>query len=195
MWVDLTCYCAKPLDKWLDQYIENDFFMFRPPGICFPISSWFIVSSKDSKIANILANQLNDYVEHTNFENQNKIIYRFINKVVERMIFHTSYKKKLFDILFNVGEPLKFHPYFCFHYIFALTLKKNNEFKLEWEKVKYFSSDAPHHLQHYGLFKIPSKSIKEEIKNADVPIYKLTWKYDEKSYFKGCTLDYLLKGK
>ena len=72
---------------------------------------------------------------------------------------------------------------------------KDPEFKEEWEKVKYFNADKPHNLQHYGLFKKVSKSIKEEIDSEKVPIYKLTWKYDKELYIDGCTLHYLLERK
>jgi hypothetical protein len=195
VWVDSTCYCTQPLEKWVDRYIENDFFMFHSPSKHSPISSWFIISSKNSKITNILTKEINAYCAYTSFSNQNKPLYAFINKIIERIMFRNSYKSRLFEVLFNLTKLLKVYPYFCFHYTFAFTLKKDNEFKQEWDKVKYFTSDKPHNLQHYGLFKIPSESLKEEMSKAEIPLYKLTWKYDEKLYFDGCSLDYLLEEK
>jgi hypothetical protein len=138
VWVDSTCYCNLELENWVDPYIKNSFFMFRPPVKHSPISSWFIIASKDSKIINILKEEVNSKFEKADFQNQNK--YILINNIIERIIFKTHYKSKLFKSLFYLTKILKFYPYFYFHYIFGLTLNKNKIFKDEWEKVKYFSA-------------------------------------------------------
>ena len=75
VWVDATTFCNFPLDEWINEYAENDFFAFESPKKKPTlISSWFLISSKNSYITN-------KYCEATNkFWNDNpKLI--LINKI------------------------------------------------------------------------------------------------------------------
>ena len=43
-WCDATTFCNKPLDDWLEQYIQSGFFAFEHPATDRLLASWFLYS-------------------------------------------------------------------------------------------------------------------------------------------------------
>ena len=195
IWVDATVYCMKPLEDWLSNYISAGFFMFRPPLKSYPISSWFIVSNKNSYITSTLCTKVNKYWQDNIFSNQIKSSGKFVSRLTRRLIEHFSYRSIIFSMLFNLSKRLRVYPYFWFHYTFAMTIKEDVLFRKKWDSVPFFNADIPHRLQHFGLLNTASESIKREIDNKIAPLYKLTWKYDANMYSKDCVFYYLLETK
>jgi hypothetical protein len=50
LWVDATTFCNKPLNEWIKDYIDQDFFAFSKPGQDRLLSTWFIYSTKEHYI-------------------------------------------------------------------------------------------------------------------------------------------------
>lgn len=193
VWADATCFCNKPLDDWLENYMDMGFFAFDTPGDDRAISSWFLSSRPESKITSRFCEEVNRYWLKNYFSNQNNRIGRFFYNHVHKRIRRSKYESMQFWLLFTVMKTFKVYPYFWFHYLFGLLIGKDKLFRQEWNSMKKYSADIPHVLQKNGLFKPLSKQARIEIDNKQAPLYKLTWKYDETSYVKGCTLEYLLE--
>ena len=193
VWVDATCYCCKPLDDWLPNYMSTGFFAFYKPGIDRPISSWFLASSLNSKITLRYCNEVNKYWSKNHFSNQEKKIGKFIVTHLQSLMKHTRYETTKFKFLFFIMNILKVYPYFWFHYIFALIIRKDKSFKKKWESTNKYSADIPHRLQQFGLFKPLSDSIKLCIVEKKDPLYKLKWKNNDNEYFKDNVINYLLE--
>lgn len=61
VWADATTYCLKPLDDWLPQTMQGDFFAFANPGPDRMISSWFLAATTSSRIASIWSAAVKGY--------------------------------------------------------------------------------------------------------------------------------------
>ncbi len=86
VWADATCYCCKPLDDWLDNYVASGFFAFRNPGNDKPISSWFLASAKNCKLILKYCKTVNNFWSKNRFTNQENSIGKFAVKYLENRI-------------------------------------------------------------------------------------------------------------
>lgn len=50
LWVDSTTFCNRPLDDWLQDYVEDGFFAIDKPAPDRMVSSWFLYSDLDNYI-------------------------------------------------------------------------------------------------------------------------------------------------
>lgn len=66
IWADATLLCNRPLDTWLDAYLEQGFFAFaRPPGSARPLSTWFLATEEHHLlVARWCARTLDFWAEH-----------------------------------------------------------------------------------------------------------------------------------
>jgi len=192
-WIDSTCFCCTPLTNWIQNYIDTGFFVFQPPSKSCLISSWFIGSGKDSYLTKTLCQEINYYCKNNNFRNQNtsfgKTWLYFINNVMVRI----AYKGLLFKALLCLTKLLRVYPYFIFHYTFGLLTLNDNKFKRDFEHIKYYSSDIPHRIQHYGMLAETKENIENEIDKKSSPLYKLTYRYDIDNFNNNCVLYYLFE--
>lgn len=186
VWVDATCFCNKPLNNWLFDYLQNDFFAFDRPGPDRMISSWFMAGTKESYIIHEYQKAVNEYwtANHkvTLIESSK---WARLRKHLER--YDTS-------VWFNpfVTKFLKVHPYFWFHYTFRQVYLADVQFKKVWDATPKISADIPHKPQIIGLLKQLNPEIKAEIDSKVSPVYKLTWKYDQAANIEGSIFDYIL---
>jgi hypothetical protein len=186
VWVDATCFCTKPLDEWLPEYMKTGFFAFSRPGPDRMISSWFIASNKYNYITITYKAKVNAYWSEnrglTSFESSR---WCFLNKRLQKRSNQVWFSTLIYGLL-------KVYPYFWFHYLFENIYLSDKQFKEMWDDTPKFSADKPHKLQISGLFESLSKEIKDEIDNKISPVYKLTWKYESSAYKEDSVLAYLL---
>jgi len=188
VWVDATCFCVRPLDEWLPQYMDTGFFAFEKPGPDRMISSWFLAAYKDNYIAQAFQQKINAFW-HKNKglklieETQWPYLHRKINKHNTNLWFNPVFIK-----------ILKVHPYFWFHYLFAKIYSEDSQFRELWDASPKFDAAAPCRIFVAGLDNAVTQAIKTEIDQQVTPVYKLTWKYDQKTAEKdGSVQDYLFR--
>jgi hypothetical protein len=184
IWIDATCFCTKPLDEWLHEFMISGFFAFDRPAPDRMLSSWFLASYTDNYIVQAYQKAVEAYWD------KNPGIRFFENS---RWRFLKTYLKGTqvwFDSV--VTRILKVYPYFWFHYLFESIYLKDKRVKQLWDITPKLSADMPHKLQFAGLFNMLNEEIKTEIDSKLSPVYKLTWKYDPSEYREGTILDYLL---
>ena len=85
--------------------------------------------------------------------------------------------------------------YFWFHYLFNNLYKMDNKFKKIWDLTSKISADGPHYIQKQGLLNKLSNDVKNQIDKVEIPLYKLSYKYDLNNYNSDCNLSYLLNTK
>lgn len=186
VWVDATCYCMKPLDEWLPEYMDAGFFAFERPGPDRMLSSWFLASAKYNYITNAWQNRVNTFWKENPAlrlikDTRWNFIYKKLKNANPQIWFNSLFTK-----------ILKVHPYFWFHYSFEYIYLRDASFSEAWDSVPKFSADIPHSLQFAGLFTPVTEEIKQEIAQKKSPIYKLTWKYKPEELQPGTVMDYLL---
>ena len=188
VWVDATCYCTRPLDSWLNEYMAQGFFAFNRPGPDRMLSNWFMAAAKNTYITVAFQKAFTAYWENnpgTRLIDGSR--WDFLNKYLQRRGTGAWFG-------FFATKVLKVYPYFVFHYLFKKLYLADAGFKSRWDAVPKISADIPHSLQTEGLFKPLSKQIKQKIDDKTSPCYKLTWKYDPAELKEGTVMSYLLNG-
>jgi len=87
--------------------------------------------------------------------------------------------------------------YFWFHYMFADIYQNDIKFKECWDLTPELSADAPHSFLSYDdTFFIPlTHRIKKFIDKTDIPLFKLTHKYNKEAAKEDSVVYYLINGK
>jgi hypothetical protein len=186
IWVDATCFCTKPLDEWITDYITFGFFAFERPGPDRMISSWFIASAKNDYITNIYQQAVNGYW------NKNPGLVFFETSKWYALKKYLKWMKPQDWFGFFATKVLSVYPYFWFHYLFENIYWGDAKVKAQWDATQKISADIPHNLQFAGLFSPLRDEVKAEIDSKASPVYKLTWKYEAAEYKKETVIDYLL---
>lgn len=190
LWIDSTCYCCKPLDSWICDYIQSGFFAFRNPHRLRKMSNWFIFADRNSYLIQELTNRYCKYFESNeiSLSGVNKYLTYFSGKVLNLNSYTTQFWMSWF-----VRRILKAYPYFCFHYIFSDLLRCDPVFNKYWKAVKAYPADDPHKLQCIGLLEPISRELMSEIDQCNTPVYKLDWKKAKGGYAENSVLGYLFK--
>lgn len=169
-WCDATTFCNQPLDKWLNNNISTGFFGYEMKSDRL-ISSWFLYAEKDNYILKKWKESVIEYIDNVDNLGSSNI--------------HTSLK------IWN-NDKYSHRHYFWFHYLFGDLYKSDCRFKKIWDLTPKISSNGPHYIQTLGLLNKISDRTKSHINNVKTPIYKLSFKYNNKKYNKNCNLSYLL---
>lgn len=188
VWVDATCYCTKPLDEWLPNYLLSGFFAFDRPGRDRLMSSWFLASSLDGYIPRRMREALDDY--YLGHDLSDTGWRRLARKVLDRILNHSTHTTSLWFV--PPLPQLGISPYLSFHYLFNRLTRTDPTFRDIWERTVKVSADGPHSLQFHGLGRPPSSQILVDFEQRRVPIYKLDWRLDPASFPASSTLNVLL---
>ena len=188
IWVDSTCFCTKPLDLWLNNYLHSGFFAFYRPGKDRLLSNWFLVSQVNHPIISKLYEKLVSYWKYNNFRPFKKdLAMKLLARVLNKNIKTTKY---WFSPL--VSKVLKIYPYYCFHYLFTELVCSDCECKMLWDRTPKLSADAPHKILKVMHDRL-SKEIKYDIDSKVDFLYKLNWKkYQSQPVTTESTIYYLL---
>lgn len=154
VWVDATLYCNKPLDDWLDPYMEHGFFAFNKPAPNCPLTTWFLAC-----------------------EENNHMVAHWCNKTLK---YWSTRDASNTD--------------FWLQELFASLLEENASCLASWNKTTKISADLPYAIQRVGMFETDKKLIESGI-DWQIPVFKLTCKYDESDYQPGRLLWGLLESR
>lgn len=190
VWADATCYCMKPLDTWLNEYMGAGVFMFQNPGRDRLMANWFIASEQNNYLLKKLLQEQCIYWSEFDFEFESESkqkLTKQLSKIINRRPLWTLL---WFTPLFT--KWLKLTPMFIFHYHFYKLLREDDQFAAIWKDVPEYPAREPVYLLRCGLNRYLSKEAKDHIISLKSPLYKLNWKLKDDSIPKGSTLDFLL---
>jgi hypothetical protein len=142
VWADITTFCNKPLDSWINQVVEYGFFtpmyFYRIPLVPWYISNWLIISTKQSSMCLKIKNAYINFI----LRSTKKVAYISFHFCVEKLIStDVSFKNIWGKIPFiNTRHP---HLFFWYPYhndwksdingkitpLYKLTYKFNNVMK------------------------------------------------------------------
>ena len=191
VWVDSTCFPIKPLDDWLFEYMESGLFLFYKPGRDRIISNWFIAAEKGNYILKKLLTDLCRYWDNNTFLNLSKKDIWYENWV--KKIYNQSLLSTQLWFTFFTRKVLKIYPYMVYHYKFHELISTDPQSKIYWEMMPKLSADGPHKLQRFGLLSPINKDVKEIINCKKTPLFKLTWRINDKTLPKNSVLEYLYR--
>lgn len=193
VWADATTLCMKPLDEWLEDSCRSGFFSFYRPGPDRLLSNWFLASQKDCPIVSQLYEKLTIFWLENDFYTPSRF-QEYAIKKLEKLL-NRSHKTTRFWFTPIVTKLVRVYPYYVFHYMFERLVSTDPECRNIWNETIKISSDGPHAIHREGLFSKPSTHIREHITNRVSPLYKLTWKYDQRRYSPSTLLYFLLEGR
>ena len=179
VWVDATTYCTKPLDSWLFNHLNSDFFAFTMEERFF-IDSWFLAAYKGSYIMKKWRQEVErfwsaSYLIPLSVTKWYQWFYfGIINKTPKRWKGFTNGLLKRF--LFPVRVVLGTYPYFWIHYSFDYCILKDKSFKKLWYSSNKLSAKDALFIQAYGLEKKPTEEISKFIDDEISHIHKLDWR-------------------
>ncbi|MGD1012539.1 MAG: capsular polysaccharide synthesis protein [Acidimicrobiales bacterium] len=186
VWADASCWCALPLDSWVDSYVSpSGFFAFSymgDPSGRFAlsrrghkgamISSWFLVSTKGHPLVDRLYRDLNEYWSSHHFSNERGAIAR---RVLDRLLTRND---RIAQWWFSplVTDVLRVTPYFALHYSFTRLVIRDDRCRAAWETTPKISSHEPHLPQRLGLTTPANGATLAALKDCTAPVFKLNWR-------------------
>ncbi len=193
VWVDATCLCRQPLNKWLCNHLEAGFFAFsyrtRSYGWIF---TWFLAAEPDNLIVTKTAEKLTSFYEDNEFYDKEETIFKKRVEFLEKFL-NRKYKTTRFWSSWLVRKVFKVYPYFTFHYIFAKLINSDKELLKLYKQMK--PNTEFYDKGKSGLLRTLDMDMKNKIDNGNYVIYKLTWKYREEENSPTSILSYLLGKK
>lgn len=170
VWVDATTWCRKPLSDWLTG-MPGDFFAFASPGSDRMMANWFMASASGAYLARKMAR------EYLNIFNKLGPLKLFPGPMVDEILKRAKTTDVFFEPL--LIQKLRGYPYYLFHYLFAYLYRRDEAFKEAWGQVKKIPA-APCLAPGFMKLREPAdEAAKETLRNADAPMYKLSWRIKE----------------
>jgi Capsular polysaccharide synthesis protein len=189
VWADATCFCMLPLDRWLPQQMESGFFAFRRPGPDRIISSWFLAAKRDNLLVTRLFAWLLDYWrDHPLRTKERQLLARVLTKLLQ-----VSPRTRAWWFSPVVRDWLAVGPYYSLSYALEKLIREDPECARIWARTSALDADGPHRLSEAGLLSPATDSIRAEIDNRKVPVYKTTWRVNGQQAPAGSVLSYLLE--
>ena len=115
VWADITTFCNKPLNSWINQVMELGFFtpmyLFRIPFVPSYISNWLIISTKHSPLCLKVKNEYINFILHST----KKVPYFSFHFCVQKLISNDMSFKNIWGKIpfINTRYP---HLFFWYRY-------------------------------------------------------------------------------
>jgi len=210
VWADATCFCCRPLDDWLPDYMESGFFAFRSKSDAWLrdhmnlsvralamrsgariLASWFLASFKGNLLASTVYERHKNYFVKYRFPLQRTKKGRTRLARLERILNRNPRLAQWWTSPLIAGTA-KVFPYFIIHYTFAKVVTENRACRDIWNRTPTLLAFGPLRLIRSLVLPITDQQ-RDDLKNAKEPLYKLTWKYRYEDFREGCVLDYLMQ--
>lgn len=196
VWTDATVYCMKALNEWIYEYVKAGFFVFDRPGPDRLISNWLIASNKNNPICTELRVRFQSFFSENTFKPETRLRSVLLRKFSQLLNQSTKTTKYWFNPFFT--KFLGIYPYSIFHYMFERIIASNDALKEIWNDMPKMSASPPHNIQNageLGMLSPINQTLKLQIDNCELPVYKLRWKYDTSADISNTALEYLVEGR
>ena len=191
VWVDSTTLCMIPINHWLYDYMDGGLFVFIHETRSYGwISNWFIAAEQSHPITTKLNQKLTAFFRDNSFYHEGRIQQKRV-KFLSRFL-NRKFKTTRFWSSWLLIKTFKVYPYLIFHFMFAKLIGSDRECLKLYKKMPNFYTTGDI-LGQYGLLNPLTEEIKTRIDSKIDPVYKLSWKYDEKKYSDSSVLYYLLE--
>lgn len=173
-WCDATTFCNIPLDEWLYKSVQGDFFAFKYANMSRMLGSFFLYSGKKN----------------------NEVVCRWKQRVVAYInkCKHAIGSNQSVCTLERWKNRILHDHYFWFHYLFRDAYLQDAVFRKIWDSVPLVTPIHDiHYFQYWDrMLSTFSQEVKEYVRRKEVPVFKLTYKYNNDLYSPSCNLYYLL---
>ena len=157
LWVDATVLCNKPLNEWLEPYIEKRFFAFRDPSPANKVCSWFLYAEHNNYIVKRWKEAVDKYWENKTHPH----IYLWFHGLFDKLYNTDALFKSEFDIIkeykapwtpktYDGSNPHVFAPYDSNHQ--RVTAERVKDFTAPVYKLSHGNNTLASNQQIKSLF-------------------------------------------
>lgn len=177
VWADSTTLCRQSLDRWLENYSRNGFFVFRKPGGDRIASSWFIASPPRHKLMAKWKETFRGFICR-----RRPIFYpplqARLTKITRKMAHEKSYAWKIWDnrIISTLCPEI---PYFAVHYSLNKVVFNNSHFVDSLNNTPSADAEHCHWLQFASLKQASDQIINIPIAVINAPVQKLNYRTND----------------
>jgi len=197
VWTDATCFCRRPLDDWLFDYLRSGFFSFERNG--HP-SSWFFAGAPGNRAIDIWWDEVRNYwIDCPPGLRASLTNPRLIDRLIERMqklgAGRMQPKRAVDRPLRTLGKLLEQHqsirlsplfrnvlknaPYYWLAMVFMICCRKHLEMRRIWDGTPKLRAAGLIELGGFpGLYAPVSDQARRAIDEQRTPVYKLNWRAD-----------------
>jgi hypothetical protein len=193
VWADATTICRRPLDDWIDDCGRSGFFAFRKPGRDRIMSNWFMASESGCALVAKLGERLTAFFTDNDFQAPNRLQTKAKNALTRLLC--RSHRTTRFWFSPIITKGVRVYPYFVFHYMFERLVATDVECQRIWNDTTKVAATGPLGLGRSGLYASLTDSIRRELDEGQVPLYKLTWKYERSRCLPSTWLYHLLHAR
>ncbi len=177
VWVDATLMCMKPLDDWIYEHYDAEFFVFHSPDHSRLIASWFIAAEPGNKLLETFLSNYSNFFRNNYFWNKNTAIGKPISKFLTRR-WRVNVKSTTLWHSWFVRKALGVYPYFILHYTFNKIIIENIECTSIWNQIPPSSAKPCLKLQRMGKKSKYINKAKQYVDSGATPVFKLNWRLD-----------------
>ena len=208
VWVDATCYCAKPLDSWILGKMRSGFFAFRLVGdnwlrnpknrwfgwfrrgdLSRIVASWFLAAEQGNPLCTRFFAAHLALFRDNSFARQGTRRGRQIIRAVRPLLERNSALARIWahPIMSRVAQV---YPYFIVHYHFARVVSVDPVCKRIWSATPVFRAFKITVIGKLVLSPL-TEDLRRYIDTTTAPMHKLSWKRPSGGLAEGRVLDYL----
>jgi hypothetical protein len=173
VWADATCWCAVPLDSWIDSCVgPSGFFAFSRPTADRIISNWLMAATSGHLLVDRLYRDLRDYWANHRFSNdRGAIARRLLSRLLTR---NDRVAQWWFSPL--VANVLRVSPYHAFHYRFARLVTRDRQCRAAWESTPKITGGEVGLPLRLGLTSMANEATLAALQESTAPVFKLDWR-------------------
>jgi hypothetical protein len=210
VWADATCFCRRPLDDWLHDYMASGFFAFRRRAdkwlresrnrswLTYAgtsgdriFASWFLAAIRGNPLASTFFAKHLELFETNSFSLQGTREGSRRRRLMKRVLRRNAGLSQLWAHP-AVMRAAKVYPYFIIHYHFARLVTHDRVCRDIWDATPAFLASDLTSLVRFVVSPV-TDSLMRDLTRPQTPMHKLTWKYRHKDFREGCVLDYLAR--
>lgn len=192
VWVDASLFCARPLDEWLYDALDDHFFAFASHRKDRLMTTWFLAGTANSEVLNAWTSAMMTYWQSNRFRGKRYWVKQVLRKL-------TSLRKR--ELVSNkiwfshvILKTLRIFPYPINMYLFEEALCYNTKAASNWQNSQHLYDAPAEHLQNnLGMNTLMTEISESYLREDSTPVHKLNWRQDLGEAKKGTNFALLLK--
>lgn len=192
VWADASLFCIKPLDSWIHEYLQDDFFAFACKRRDRVMTTWFLAGTPNSVILSAWTDAILAYWRDNKFRKQSYWTRQLHHKLMSLRKRHIVSNDFWFSTF--VTKLLKIYPYPVNMYLFERMLESTPALKAEWFNRRQLFDEPAEYLQNtLKMNATLDERSKKFLDETMSPVHKLNWRQDLGEIKPDSNFAYLLK--
>lgn len=175
VWADATCFCTRPLDRWIGDCMDTGFFCFQADGPGRVMGNWFMAAMPGNELVRSFRQTHLAYWRDHRFRDPDRLPVRLTRALLNRICLLREGWTGLWFSPF-VTDTLAMTTYFAFQYQFARHLRQHAASAAIFNGMPCREAEPLLRPGRMGRGGTAIAELKSEIEQTRCPLYKLDWK-------------------